>query len=612
MGDFWLAGRLGAGGQGVVYEAYDAEGTRVAIKVLHGDAASDPDLRSRFGREASAAQRVASFCTARVLAVDLDAPKPYIVSEYVEGPSLRRAVMDGRPFMGDDLHRLATAVATALTAIHVTAFSPAGDLVAVTLIDARNHFRLLRLPGGEPVARRWHDSETCARNAVAVAFSPDGHTLACGTTSGISLVDVRTGRSLPNQPGVGWDSNGGRIRFSSDGRFMLAEGATNVRLIRVADGDTLLTYPGAPEDAGFDGTTLRFLTDNMVVDVDISDLVDPVRLPGPAPDTAVFSPDGRLLVTHGENSRSLVLWDVARHRTFGSPIRLSSGDSLDPQPTFSGDGRLLASVDGSNEGAVSVWDTQKGTRVASIKLTGDWYPHSLAMNADGSLLAVGASTATGDDQEGRGRLLLWDLRRGRWSGSIDLHNDVAVVFRPGTTMAAEVEGPSNRLLDLSTGRESGPALGPERLRDPLVTLAFSPDGNTVAIDSVAGLSFWDVRTGWRRGPNVRSDGVSHIFFSPKGDVTASVDTGSNVQLWDVVTPRKLGSPFRGGDADLRSAAFDSGGSVLHTIDAEGVLRDIPVAPSRVAAAVCARAGRTLTDAEWQNYLPGVPYSDPCP
>jgi len=118
LGRYWLAGRLGAGGQGVVYEAYDAEGTRVAVKVLHGDAGADPELRDRFGREAAAARRVASFCTAGVLDADLDGPRPYIVSEYVEGPSLRRAVAEGRRFTGGDLHRLATAIATALTAVH--------------------------------------------------------------------------------------------------------------------------------------------------------------------------------------------------------------------------------------------------------------------------------------------------------------------------------------------------------------------------------------------------------------------------------------------------------------------------------------------------------------
>ncbi|WP_185949395.1 WD40 repeat domain-containing serine/threonine protein kinase [Microbispora sp. KK1-11] len=118
LGDYWLAGRLGAGGQGVVYEAYDGGGRRVAVKVLHGDAAADPELRERFGREAAAARRVASFCTAPVIAAELDGPRPFIVSEYVEGRSLRRAVQEGQVFAGDGLHRLATAIATALTAIH--------------------------------------------------------------------------------------------------------------------------------------------------------------------------------------------------------------------------------------------------------------------------------------------------------------------------------------------------------------------------------------------------------------------------------------------------------------------------------------------------------------
>ncbi|MER6580656.1 serine/threonine-protein kinase [Nonomuraea sp. NPDC001023] len=116
IGQYWLAGRLGSGGQGVVYDAYDPEGRRVALKVLH--MADSPAGRERFAKEAAAAGRVASFCTARVLDCDLSGSRPYIVSEYVPGPSLRRAVEQGRRFAGDDLHRLATAIATALTAVH--------------------------------------------------------------------------------------------------------------------------------------------------------------------------------------------------------------------------------------------------------------------------------------------------------------------------------------------------------------------------------------------------------------------------------------------------------------------------------------------------------------
>ncbi|MET8869640.1 protein kinase [Nonomuraea sp. NPDC004580] len=116
IGDYWLAGRLGSGGQSVVYDAYDADGNCVAVKVLH--ASGDRALRDRFAKETKATRRVSSFCTARVLAAELDGRWPYLVSEYVPGPSLGAAVREGRRFTGDDLHRLATAVATELTAIH--------------------------------------------------------------------------------------------------------------------------------------------------------------------------------------------------------------------------------------------------------------------------------------------------------------------------------------------------------------------------------------------------------------------------------------------------------------------------------------------------------------
>ncbi|WP_449061971.1 serine/threonine-protein kinase [Planomonospora algeriensis] len=118
LGGYRLAARLGAGGRGVVYEAYDEAGGRVAVKVLHDGMAADPVLRARFAGEVSAAQRVASCCTARLIAVEKDGPEPYIVSEYVDGPSLRDAVRTGGVLTGDRLTRLAAAIATALAAIH--------------------------------------------------------------------------------------------------------------------------------------------------------------------------------------------------------------------------------------------------------------------------------------------------------------------------------------------------------------------------------------------------------------------------------------------------------------------------------------------------------------
>ncbi|WP_067181405.1 serine/threonine-protein kinase [Microtetraspora niveoalba] len=113
IGGYVLEARLGAGGQGVVYLGRASDGTEVAVKVLHREWA-DGETRGRLVREISAARRVAPFCVAQVLDADVDADLPYIVSEYVEGPSLQQA----GPRSGSALHRLAVATATALAAVH--------------------------------------------------------------------------------------------------------------------------------------------------------------------------------------------------------------------------------------------------------------------------------------------------------------------------------------------------------------------------------------------------------------------------------------------------------------------------------------------------------------
>ncbi|WP_214412793.1 serine/threonine protein kinase [Sphaerisporangium fuscum] len=118
LGAFEVLQRLGEGGQGVVYLGRGPQGEQVAIKLLHARLSGDADARARFLREVSVAQRVARFCTASVLHADLAGNQPYIVSEYVPGPSLRQLVDREGPRRGAALDRLAVSTATALSAIH--------------------------------------------------------------------------------------------------------------------------------------------------------------------------------------------------------------------------------------------------------------------------------------------------------------------------------------------------------------------------------------------------------------------------------------------------------------------------------------------------------------
>ena len=116
VGVYRLLGRLGEGGQGVVFLAVGPTGSRAAVKLL--PPTTDPQVRSRFLKEVAAAQRVARFCTAQVLDAGIFERRPFIVSEYVSGPSLVEVVEQLGPRGGAALERIAVATLTALGAVH--------------------------------------------------------------------------------------------------------------------------------------------------------------------------------------------------------------------------------------------------------------------------------------------------------------------------------------------------------------------------------------------------------------------------------------------------------------------------------------------------------------
>jgi len=120
VGRYRLVARLGAGGMGVVYLGEDpaSQGQPVAVKVLRPELADDPEFRVRFGREVAALTRVQGVCTIRVIEADTQAPRPFLVTEYAEGPSLSEYVAAHGPIDPRMLYGLATGLAEALTAIH--------------------------------------------------------------------------------------------------------------------------------------------------------------------------------------------------------------------------------------------------------------------------------------------------------------------------------------------------------------------------------------------------------------------------------------------------------------------------------------------------------------
>jgi serine/threonine protein kinase len=118
LGRFELLGRLGEGGQGVVYlgRGTNPGEERVAVKVLRSTV--DANVLERLARELDAIHQVQPFVTAGVIEASAEGDRRYVVSEFIDGPSLQERVDERGRLPAGDLQRLAVGTATALTAIH--------------------------------------------------------------------------------------------------------------------------------------------------------------------------------------------------------------------------------------------------------------------------------------------------------------------------------------------------------------------------------------------------------------------------------------------------------------------------------------------------------------
>ncbi len=254
-------------------------------------------------------------------------------------------------------------------------------------------------------------------------------------------------------------------------------------------------------------------------------------------DAVVLSPDGRLVVSHGQDE-TITGWEVETGRIV---LRLEGLPGRVSDACFSPEGQQLLTA--QLDGTVLVWDLKQLqerapvvvpdppvtepplppgalARVGSLILQNTETRPLVALTPDGRLLALGSGGIdVWDPQKGQ-RLRRIDLRG--WSGCN------ALTFAPdGKTLAASTNG-TVHLLDPLTGRCLSRIHCGGEVAD---ALAFSPDGKILAI-------------GWRR------------------ESTANSPYPATVLLWDLHKGQAVGQ-LEGHPTWVTALAFSADGRLLH-------------------------------------------------
>jgi len=333
--------------------------------------------------------------------------------------------------------------------------------------------------------------------AKHAAFSPDGQTLAIGTTAGVWLHDAKT-----------W-----ALR-----RFILTDAEINA-LAFLADGQ-LMAQVGDKTINRWDVTT-GALAGSWSLDTERNSI-----------DRTAFAPDGTRVAASLEPGTGQVgLWGVPGGRLLSVLDNRPGSERVLSSLAFSPDGsRLACAMEFTSKtpnNAVDIWDVKTGALIRTLLLPEQSELSNIIFSADGKLLAV----ANNKD------IFVWQVETGELLHTLTGHTGsmLSLAFSPdGAQLASASFDKTVRLWSVAEGRLL------HTLPEPTThQLVFSADGTVLVSAPLFAndpVNLWDTATGALLGEvEGYADGITGLAVAADGTVYTTQPCNLGLRRWDIST-----------------------------------------------------------------------------